>query len=160
MARCRERLYSGLVRIATRPTDFFRIPPDRGIELGRSSWRRSGRYRPLGRPLRRGSPPTQIAILPLAAPLGPSLTRGIEHVEIFLGEDGVDLAQVGAQTEIVFTSLPVPADVASVRFGELAQTAPFARNGSAARGSDRARQGRVRPSANWPPCPCPSCRGR
>jgi hypothetical protein len=34
MARCRERLYSGLVRIATRPTDFFRIPPDRGIELG------------------------------------------------------------------------------------------------------------------------------
>jgi KUP system potassium uptake protein len=34
MARWRERLYSGLVRIATRPTEFFRIPPDRVIELG------------------------------------------------------------------------------------------------------------------------------
>jgi KUP system potassium uptake protein len=34
MARWRERLYSGLVRVATRPTDFFRIPPDRVIELG------------------------------------------------------------------------------------------------------------------------------
>jgi len=26
--------YSGLARIATRSTDFFRIPPDRVIELG------------------------------------------------------------------------------------------------------------------------------
>ena len=34
MARWRERLYSALVRIATRPTEFFRIPPDRVIELG------------------------------------------------------------------------------------------------------------------------------
>jgi KUP system potassium uptake protein len=34
MARWRERLYSSLVRIATRPTEFFRIPPDRVIELG------------------------------------------------------------------------------------------------------------------------------
>jgi KUP system potassium uptake protein len=34
MARWRERLYSGLVRIATRQTKFFRIPPDRVIELG------------------------------------------------------------------------------------------------------------------------------
>jgi KUP system potassium uptake protein len=34
MARSRERLYSGLARIATRPTEFFRIPPDRVIELG------------------------------------------------------------------------------------------------------------------------------
>ena len=34
MARWRERLYSDLVRIATRPTEFFRIPPDRVIELG------------------------------------------------------------------------------------------------------------------------------
>jgi len=34
MARWRERLYSGLARIATRPTDFFRIPPDRVIDLG------------------------------------------------------------------------------------------------------------------------------
>ena len=34
MARWRERLYSGLVRIATRPTESFRIPPDRVIELG------------------------------------------------------------------------------------------------------------------------------
>jgi len=34
MARWRERLYSGLVRIATRPTEFFRIPTDRVIELG------------------------------------------------------------------------------------------------------------------------------
>jgi len=29
----RERLYSGLARIATRPTEFFRIPPDRVIKL-------------------------------------------------------------------------------------------------------------------------------
>jgi KUP system potassium uptake protein len=34
MARWRERLYSSLARVATRPTDFFRIPPDRVIELG------------------------------------------------------------------------------------------------------------------------------
>lgn len=34
MARWRARLYSGLARIATRPTDFFHIPPDRVIELG------------------------------------------------------------------------------------------------------------------------------
>jgi hypothetical protein len=34
MARWRERLHSGLARIATRSTDFFRIPPDRVIELG------------------------------------------------------------------------------------------------------------------------------
>ncbi len=34
MARWRERVYSGLVRIATRPTEFFCIPPDRVIELG------------------------------------------------------------------------------------------------------------------------------
>ena len=34
MARWRERLYSTLARIATRPTEFFRIPPDRVIELG------------------------------------------------------------------------------------------------------------------------------
>jgi KUP system potassium uptake protein len=34
MARWRERLYSGLVRVATRPTEFFRIPPDRVIKLG------------------------------------------------------------------------------------------------------------------------------
>jgi KUP system potassium uptake protein len=34
MARWRERLYSSLVRIAMRPTEFFRIPPDRVIELG------------------------------------------------------------------------------------------------------------------------------
>ena len=34
MARWRERLYSGLARVATRSTDFFRIPPDRVIELG------------------------------------------------------------------------------------------------------------------------------
>ena len=33
MARWREHLYSGLARIATRPTEFFRIPPDRVIEL-------------------------------------------------------------------------------------------------------------------------------
>jgi K+ transporter len=33
MARLRERLYSGLARIATRPTEFFRIPPDRVIKL-------------------------------------------------------------------------------------------------------------------------------
>ena len=34
MAQWREHLYSGLARIATRPTEFFRIPPDRVIELG------------------------------------------------------------------------------------------------------------------------------
>jgi KUP system potassium uptake protein len=34
MARWRERLYSGLAHIATRPTEFFRIPADRVIELG------------------------------------------------------------------------------------------------------------------------------
>src|SRR5207249_33111 len=34
MARWHERLYSGLARLATRSTDFFRIPPDRVIELG------------------------------------------------------------------------------------------------------------------------------
>ena len=34
MARWRERLYVGLTRLATRPTEFFRIPPDRVIELG------------------------------------------------------------------------------------------------------------------------------
>jgi KUP system potassium uptake protein len=34
MARWRERLYSGLARIATRQTEFFRIPPDRVVELG------------------------------------------------------------------------------------------------------------------------------
>jgi KUP system potassium uptake protein len=34
MARWREHLYSGLARIATRPTEFFRIPPDRVVELG------------------------------------------------------------------------------------------------------------------------------
>ena len=34
MARWRERLYAGLARIATRPTEFFRIPSDRVIELG------------------------------------------------------------------------------------------------------------------------------
>jgi KUP system potassium uptake protein len=34
MAQWRERLYSSLVRMATRPTEFFRIPPDRVIELG------------------------------------------------------------------------------------------------------------------------------
>jgi KUP system potassium uptake protein len=34
MARWRERLYSGLARVATRPTEFFRIPADRVIELG------------------------------------------------------------------------------------------------------------------------------
>jgi KUP system potassium uptake protein len=34
MARWRERLYSALARIATRPTVFFHIPPDRVIELG------------------------------------------------------------------------------------------------------------------------------
>ena len=34
MARWREHIYSSLVRIATRPTEFFRIPPDRVIELG------------------------------------------------------------------------------------------------------------------------------
>ncbi|MBV9826186.1 MAG: potassium transporter Kup [Alphaproteobacteria bacterium] len=34
MARWRERLYTALARIATRPTEFFHIPPDRVIELG------------------------------------------------------------------------------------------------------------------------------
>jgi KUP system potassium uptake protein len=34
MARWRERLYSGLARVATRSPDFFHIPPDRVIELG------------------------------------------------------------------------------------------------------------------------------
>ncbi|HEX4617799.1 MAG TPA: potassium transporter Kup [Stellaceae bacterium] len=34
MALWRERLYSALARIATRSPDFFRIPPDRVIELG------------------------------------------------------------------------------------------------------------------------------
>jgi KUP system potassium uptake protein len=34
MARWRERLYVVLTRLATRPTEFFRIPPDRVIELG------------------------------------------------------------------------------------------------------------------------------
>jgi KUP system potassium uptake protein len=34
MARWRERLYSGLVRIATRQADFFHIPSDHVIELG------------------------------------------------------------------------------------------------------------------------------
>jgi KUP system potassium uptake protein len=34
MARRRERLYSGLVRIATRQTEFFHIPSDHVIELG------------------------------------------------------------------------------------------------------------------------------
>jgi KUP system potassium uptake protein len=34
MARSRERLYAGLARIATRPTEFFRIPADRVIEIG------------------------------------------------------------------------------------------------------------------------------
>jgi KUP system potassium uptake protein len=34
MARWRERLYTGLARIATRPTEFFRIPADRVIEIG------------------------------------------------------------------------------------------------------------------------------
>jgi KUP system potassium uptake protein len=34
MAQWRERLYSSLARLATRPTEFFRIPPDHVIELG------------------------------------------------------------------------------------------------------------------------------
>jgi KUP system potassium uptake protein len=34
MARWRERLYAVLTRLATRPTEFFRIPPDRVLELG------------------------------------------------------------------------------------------------------------------------------
>ena len=34
MAGWRERLYSGLARVATRSPDFFHIPPDRVIELG------------------------------------------------------------------------------------------------------------------------------
>jgi K+ transporter len=33
MARWRDRLCSGLARIATRPTEFFRVPADRVIEL-------------------------------------------------------------------------------------------------------------------------------
>jgi KUP system potassium uptake protein len=34
MARWREHLYIGLSRIATRPSEFFRIPPDQAVELG------------------------------------------------------------------------------------------------------------------------------
>jgi KUP system potassium uptake protein len=34
MARWRERLYSALARIASRPTEFFRIPTDQVMELG------------------------------------------------------------------------------------------------------------------------------
>ena len=34
MARWRERLYAGLTRIATHPTEFFRIPADQVVELG------------------------------------------------------------------------------------------------------------------------------
>jgi KUP system potassium uptake protein len=34
MARWRERLYTGLARIATHPNEFFRIPADQVIELG------------------------------------------------------------------------------------------------------------------------------
>jgi KUP system potassium uptake protein len=34
IARWRERLYSGLARIAARSTNFFRVAPDRVIELG------------------------------------------------------------------------------------------------------------------------------
>ncbi|HEY3910240.1 MAG TPA: potassium transporter Kup [Stellaceae bacterium] len=34
MARWRERLYIALTRVATRPTEFLRIPPDQVIELG------------------------------------------------------------------------------------------------------------------------------
>jgi KUP system potassium uptake protein len=34
MARWRERLYIVLTRLATRTTQFFRVPPDRVIELG------------------------------------------------------------------------------------------------------------------------------
>ena len=34
MARWRERLYAGLARIATHPTEFFRVPADQAIELG------------------------------------------------------------------------------------------------------------------------------
>jgi KUP system potassium uptake protein len=34
MARWRERLYSALARVATRSPEFFRIAPDRVIELG------------------------------------------------------------------------------------------------------------------------------
>jgi KUP system potassium uptake protein len=34
MARWRERLYAGLARIATHPSEFFRIPADQVIELG------------------------------------------------------------------------------------------------------------------------------
>jgi KUP system potassium uptake protein len=34
MARWRERLYVGLVRVATRPAEFFHIPAARVIELG------------------------------------------------------------------------------------------------------------------------------
>src|ERR1700730_16802677 len=34
MAPGRQRLYSALARIATRPTEFFRVPADRVIELG------------------------------------------------------------------------------------------------------------------------------
>jgi KUP system potassium uptake protein len=34
MARWREHLYVFFTRIATRPTEFFRIPPDQVVELG------------------------------------------------------------------------------------------------------------------------------
>jgi KUP system potassium uptake protein len=34
MPRWRERLYAALAHVATRPTESFRIPPDRAIELG------------------------------------------------------------------------------------------------------------------------------
>ena len=34
MARWREHLYIVLTRLATRSTEFFRLPPDRVIELG------------------------------------------------------------------------------------------------------------------------------
>jgi len=34
MARWRECLYAAMARVATRPTEFFRIPADRVIELG------------------------------------------------------------------------------------------------------------------------------
>ena len=34
LARWREHLYAGLARIATRPTEFFRIPAERVIEIG------------------------------------------------------------------------------------------------------------------------------
>jgi KUP system potassium uptake protein len=34
MARWREHLYAFFSRMATRPTDFFRLPPDQVVELG------------------------------------------------------------------------------------------------------------------------------